>query len=74
MLRGTVPDITYANAAEEMAQRYSDASRGSRRRGSPGVRVVTPDGTAGVPTLAQPTTSPSSSPSKTCGRRRRSST
>lgn len=46
VLRGTVPDITYANAAEEMAQRYLDASRGSRRRGSPGVRVVTPDGAA----------------------------
>jgi Flp pilus assembly secretin CpaC len=43
VLRGTVPDITYSNAAEEMAQRYLDAARGGgRRRGSPGVRVIVP--------------------------------
>lgn len=46
VLRGTVPDVSYANAAEEMAQRYLDARRGGR-------------GTGGTPFLRAPGEKPS---------------
>jgi hypothetical protein len=40
VLRGVVPDISYSNAAEEMAQRYLDARR-SRRGGRTTPAVIT---------------------------------
>ena len=54
VLRGVVPDISYANAAEEMAQRYLDAKRGGRRRASPSLRVVEAGKGPGVPPTADP--------------------
>jgi pilus assembly protein CpaC len=42
VLRGVVPDISYSNAAEEMAQRYLDARKSRKGRTSPGVKVGRP--------------------------------
>ncbi len=39
VLRGVVPEVSYANAAEEMAQRYLDARRGGRRAARSAVRA-----------------------------------
>jgi len=56
VLRGTVPDVSFANAAEELAQRYLDARRGGRRQGgSPAVRKPgEPAATPAVPDEAPP--------------------
>jgi Flp pilus assembly secretin CpaC len=40
VLRGVVPDISYSNAAEDMAQRYLDARRGGGGRGKAVVQVA----------------------------------
>lgn len=62
VLRGVVPDVSYANAAEEMAQRYLDARRGGRRASRPSIRSAAgedPDASppAGAPP-AQPVVEP----------------
>jgi Flp pilus assembly secretin CpaC len=57
VLRGVVPDISYSNAAEEMAQRYLDARRTRRGRVSTSVMAGKP-GESAAPSAPAPGAAP----------------